>query len=482
MEYQDIKYLKENHPAIRLLNADNSPLIISFLHHEFKKKNMFTISKNDLESDLSDFLYYLRDKYDNETYPKTASEYLEDWTNANYLRKYYPPGNDEPYFEPTHYTEKALEWIRDLLEKRQFVATESRLLKIISLLKEIAYKNMDDPTERLEELEKQKKEIESQIENINVGVIDKLSETQIKERYFEICDTIHKTLSDFRTIEYNFRQLDMDIREKQIKDDIKKDSLLHDIFSTKDRLQNTDQGRSFKAFWELLLSQSQQDELDKLIEITLSLREIKSVKNDDTLEEMTTHLVDAGDRVNKTNHALAEQLRKFLDEKVYLESKKIIEIIKDIKSIAVQLKNNLPDSADFIIIEDRPMIEMIMERPLWNGSSNTKLRTPNMEYGSPDEVNTSVLYNQFNIDSEELKKRIQEFLKVDSQVTLKSIVGKYPIEKGLLEILIYMDLASKNERTVINEDISETIIIWNVATEKQFKIEIPQIIFCRSEA
>lgn len=481
MDYQQIKNLKDKHPSIRLLNADNSPLIISFLYQQFKENNISTIPKNELESSLSDYLYYLRENEGSETYPKTPFEYLEDWTNENYLRSYYS-SDDEAYFDLTHYTEKALEWIRDLVAERKFVGTESRLLKIISTLKEIAYENTDDPTKRLQELEKQKREIEIQIDKINSGMIERLSETQIKERYFEVCDTIHKMLSDFRTIEYNFRQLDMDIREKQIKDGIKKNEILHDIFFTKDQLQNTDQGRSLKAFWELLLSPRQQEELDKLIEMTLSLPEIQSTKNDDTLEEMKSRLINAGDRVNKINYSLAEQLRKFLDKRTYLENKIVMEIIKDIKSAAVQIKANPPVDGDFISIESKPAVEMVMDRPLWKGPSGTKLRKPDMKYGSPDEVNTAVLYNQFTIDPKELMSRIQGFLKTDSQVTLRSVIGKYPVTRGLVEILTYMDIASKSTRAVINEDISEMFIICNLASKKEFIVQIPQIIFCRSEA
>jgi hypothetical protein len=57
-----------------------------------------------------------------------------------------------------------------------------------------------------------------------------------------------------------------------------------------------------------------------------------------------------------------------------------------------------------------------------------------MKYGSPEEVNKSILYNQFTIDPRELKGRIQEFLKTNSQVTLRSVVEKYPVNKDLVEI------------------------------------------------
>lgn len=481
MEYLNIKQLKENHPSLKLLKADNSPLIISFLYRKFKENNIPTIPKNELESSLSDYLYFLKEEEGEDAYPKTPSEYLEDWTNANYLRSYYSQ-DDEAYFDLTHYTEKTLEWIRDLVEERKFVATESRLLKIISTLKEIAYENMDDPYEKLEALQKQKQDIELKIEKINAGVIERLTETQIKERYFETCDTIHKMLADFREIEHNFRQLDMGIRKKLIQDDVKKDEILDDIFLTKDQLHNTDQGRSLDAFWELLLSQKQQDELDKLIEMTLSLQEIQSIKHqDDTLEEMKIRLIKAGDRVNQINRSLAEQLSKFLDERSYLENRRVMDIIKDIKSSGIQLKENPPYDNEFISIEGKPSIEMVMDRPLWKGSSATKLRKQEMNQGSPEEVDPSILYDLSSIDQRELKANIEQFLKSDSQVSLRTITEKYPINKGIAEILTYMDIASKSKKAIVNEEISEIMLISNTISRKQFTIQIPQIIFCRNE-
>lgn len=162
MDYHRIKNLKEINPTIRLLNADYSPLIISFLFQAFKKNNKITIPNDELVSNLNDTIYSIQSAYGEGLFPETAQKYLDDWANAQYLRKYYPADSDEPCFELTPSTEKALEWIKEL-ENREFVGTESRLIKIIEMLKEIAYRNSDDPTIRLGELERKKNEIEEEI-------------------------------------------------------------------------------------------------------------------------------------------------------------------------------------------------------------------------------------------------------------------------------------------------------------------------------
>jgi hypothetical protein len=89
------------------------------------------------------------------------------------------------------------------------------------------------------------------------------------------------------------------------------------------------------------------------------------------------------------------------------------------------------------------------------------------------------LYSLFDINREELKTRIDELLSITSQFTLKTLIEKYPVERGLAEILIYVDIALKNENVSVNEDIYETMIVWNKISNRQFEIKLPQIIICR---
>jgi hypothetical protein len=481
MDYLQIKNLKENNPTIRLFNADNCPLIVSFLFQAFKEGNKITISNDELVSHLSDTIYHIRGVYGDHLYPETAQNYLDKWTADGYLRKYFPDHSDEPCFELTPSTEKALEWIKEL-ETREFVGTESRLLNIIEMLREIAYKNTEDPDRRLLELERKKGELEKEIEKISSGgILDKFSDTQIKERYFEIYGTSAKLLSDFKQIEYNFRELDHEVRKKQILHDVQKGELLESIFTSHDIFLNSDQGRSFRAFWDLLLSQTSQDELDDLIEIIVHLPQVQEIKKDDMLDGLKYHLIEAGNRVNTTKHNLNEQLRKFLDDRIYLENKMIVEIINDIKTTAIQVRNNPPSNKDFITVDGNPQINMIMERPLWDVAFSPELVKKLIEEGSSELVDTKNLYTQFDIDRQELLERLDQLLQNNSQITLQSVIERYPIERGLAEILVYVDIALKNKNAFVNEEIYESIILWNKYSNRYFRIELPQIIICAGD-
>jgi hypothetical protein len=63
---------------------------------------------------------------------------LNDWAapEKGWLRKFYRQGSDEPQFDLTPATEKAIAWLGSLTE-RSFVGTESRLLTLFELLKQM---------------------------------------------------------------------------------------------------------------------------------------------------------------------------------------------------------------------------------------------------------------------------------------------------------------------------------------------------------
>lgn len=141
MDYRTLETLRRAHPGWRLLTAAHAPLIVSFLYKSFVQPNARTLPEQDLVSKLSDYLYGLRERFGEETFPKASDQYLQDWASDDHgwLRKYYVPANDEPHYDITPAAERAIVWLESL-EQREFVGTESRLLTVSALLREIAEK------------------------------------------------------------------------------------------------------------------------------------------------------------------------------------------------------------------------------------------------------------------------------------------------------------------------------------------------------
>ena len=62
------------------------------------------------------------------------------------------------------------------------------------------------------------------------------------------------------------------------------------------------------------------------------------------------------------------------------------------------------------------------------------------------------------------------------QVTLKDVIDKYPVTKGLSEVLTYINIATQSSKSFINKQKSELIVIDDKGKKA---IQLPEIIFTK---
>src|SRR5205814_366046 len=297
-------------------------------------------------------------------FPKPPKAYLDDWAapEAGWLRKYYPEGSDEPHFDVTPAVEKALAWVR-ALQARSFVGTESRLNTVFLLLRQMAFGAETDPDERLGELRRRRQELDDEIARVQAGQLDVLEASALRDRYQQFSATARELLADFREVEENFRKLDRNLREKIATWHGAKGELLDDVLGSRETIADSDQGRSFQAFYDFLLSQARQDELNRLLESVHRLTEISEA--DPRLRHIHYDWLDAAERTQATVRQLSEQLRRFLDDQVWSENRRVIDILHEIESHALQLRDQKDIPVRLDLDAAAPAIRLPMERPLY---------------------------------------------------------------------------------------------------------------------
>jgi hypothetical protein len=466
--------LKHSHPALRLLNADHAPLIISFFYRIFIQPNRRSIAYAELVTKLDDYLYQLQEMYGENKYPRGARAYIEEWSsdNSEFLRQYYPPHRDDPELDLTPAVEKAIEWLLSL-EQKQFIGAESRLLSLFHLLRDIVQTTEQDPAVRIAELTRQKALLDQEIEKIQTNIASQYDTRQIKERFLQAEETARKLLSDFRQVEHNFRQLDRQAREHIATSEERKGQLLDIIFHEHDIIHDSDQGKSFKAFWEFLMSPSSQDELKKMLQATLNLTEVKELIQHPLLDNIDIALLTAGEKVYRTSILLAEQLRKYLEDQAYLENRRIMEIIKNIEKKAITLKAaSIKTKAFSVLADTAPHIELLMSRILFTPPKNPVITVTDLAAGQT-RVSINLLYEQVYVDENALLANIRQALQTHSQISLQQLLALFPLQKGMEELITYFHLASKESHAIINNEIQEHFVFANKA------IQMPQVIFVR---
>jgi len=470
--------LRKNHPTWRLLRADSAPLVASFLHRVFIAPNVREIAQVDLQEALEDELFALREQLGEESYPRDAQDYLNDWSDnaQGWLRKFYPKNSDEPHYDLTPATEKGIRWLAGLTE-RSFIGTESRLLTLFDLLQQIVAGSETDPKVRIAELRKKRRAIDAEIKQIQSGDIPLLDETAVKDRFQQFVMMAGELLSDFREVEQNFRLLDRRVRERIALWEGGKGELLEDILNECDDITDSDQGKSFRAFWDFLMSSSRQEELTALLDQVMGLPPVAESMPDSRLRRVHYDWLEAGEHTQRVVAQLSSQLRGFLDDKAWLENRRIMEILRQIKSNARDIMHQPPQDLAMSINEMKVEFTLPMERPLYQPPLQSVIDAVQLEMGAED-ADAEALFSQVVVDKGRLKQVLAQALQHHSQISLADLLSENPLRYGLAELLVWLQMASDMAQCMI-DDQQEDVVQWQINDGLVKQVTLPHVLFVR---
>jgi hypothetical protein len=482
LDYATLESLRSHHPAWRLLRSDHAVLIASFLQRVFVAPNVRVMAAADLAEALDDTLFALRERLGPDAFPRPALEYLNEWASPErgWLRKYYGPDSDEPLFDLTPATEKAIAWLATLTE-RAFVGTESRLLTLFELLRQMSAGAEADPDKRIAELRRRRDEIDAEMARVAAGDVALLDDTALKDRFQQFVQLARELLTDFREVEGNFRQLDRHVRERIALWEGGKGALLEQIMGERDAIADSDQGKSFRAFWDFLMSSRRQEELSALLDRVLALTPIAGLNPDPRTRRVHYDWLEAGEHTQRTVAQLSQQLRRFLDDQAWLENRRIMDILRGIEARSLALRDTPPPGETMSIAESSANIELPLERPLYTPAVKPVIADIALESGDAD-LDPAALYAQVVVDRAQLASNIRQALQARSQITLRELVDSQPLAHGLAELVAYLQLGSETFQTAVDEDTTE-VIAWQVADRDGIPIRrqarLPRIIFMR---
>ncbi len=485
-DFTTLELLRHGHPAWKLLRSDHAALVASFLHAAFVAPNVRGVAQADLAEKLEDHLYDLRLRHP-DTFGRPPLDYLNDWAQPDkgWLRKFYRHGSDEPQFDLTPAAEKAIGWLNTLTE-RSFVGTESRLLTLFALLRQMSEGSETDPEARLADLQRRRDDIDAEMARIHRGDLPLLDDTAVRDRFQQFMQLARELLADFREVEHNFRSLDRKVRERIALWSGHKGALLQEIMGERDAIADSDQGRSFRAFWEFLMSSQRQEELSGLLERVLGLDAVAELGPDPRMRRVHYDWLEAGEHTQRTVADLSRQLRRFLDDKAWLENRRIMDLLHGIEARALDLRAAPPQGAVMTMAETSAELELPMERPLYTPTVKVALSDSAPQAGEGS-VDLGALYDQVVVDMVRLRRHIRQALQSRTQVTLRELAELQPLEHGLAELVAYLQLAEDSFEAVVDESVTETIR-WQGAVDEgedgqdgdvTRQASLPRVIFVR---
>jgi uncharacterized protein DUF3375 len=475
IEFDEVEWLRRNNAAWRLLRADHAALVLGFLGRVFVEENVRSISAVELTARLEDEMFALNERLGEGTFPRAAKAYLDDWAqpDVGWLRKYYPPGSDEVHFDATPAVERALSWVQSL-QARSFVGTESRLNIVLELLRQMVYGAETDPDARLVELQARRDAIDAEIAKVRAGQVEVLDGAAQRDRYQQFVATARGLLADFREVEANFRALDRALREKITTWSGSKGDLLDEVVGSRHTIAESDQGRSFHAFYDFLLSPQRQQEFSDLLARVQSLAVIGEV--DPRVRRIHYDWLDAAERTQATVRLLSEQLRRFLDDQVWLENRRVMDILRGIEAHALALRDQSTSDVAFELDAAAPHIVLPMERPLYR--SRVKQPLDSTVDVSETDVDVSRLFEQVYVDPARLTNAVRGALRRTSQVSLPDLLAACPLEQGLAELVTYLSLRDPGFDVLFDEGAREQVR-WRDPDGRTRTASLPAVSFIR---
>ena len=433
-------------PLWRLLAADHAPEIVGLLQtllmdgeRKLSASILFERLQHQLDAiNASDLPREL---------PRTAQAYVADWLAKGFLERRLPEGASEEEYELSAQTAQAIRFVSNL-DTPRVAATESRLSLVILQLVRLAEQTETDPTARLESLYAERDRLDAEIARVSSGKVAALDGKRALERAREVIQLADELAEDFRRVRDDFEHLNREFRERIIDDEGERGDVLDRLFEGVDVIAESDAGRSFNAFWNLLNDMEQSARLDAALESVLSRNFAKKLQRHERqfLRSFTSVMLERGGHVHDVLQQFARSLRGFVQSRGYLEQRRLNQLLKQAQAEALQLR-------DSVSVRQRTPYTLQLTTSRLRSLSQWRLHDPRnaqvdgsivrSEGAAISLDSVSELVSQSEIDFRSLRRDLHELLAEHDQLSIGQVLERKPAEQGLGSVIGYLSLATR---------------------------------------
>ncbi len=490
MTSEQVALLIRSSPALHMLQLRNAGWILPFLYTVFKENRRMVIKEAQLVSLLAETLgQHTEEGAEDleeariafgEDEESRSRKYLVNWVQKRILQDF-PDAEGETNYQLSAYTEKVFQWMQNLQLGQHHVGTESRFKMLFSSLRDMVENTEDDREKKLQILKDRRAEIDKEIKAIELGVTpQRYNNAQVQERLDLFVKLCYELIGDFREVEDNFKQIHRNIVEQHTKAEQHKGAIVGYAFESYDALRSSNQGKSFYAFWDFLISRSGQEDWRNLTDQLLLLLEERALESDTHfLQNIKSFLLEQGKAVYDANDKMAEKLSRIITEKEIARHKRLRQQISSIKELVFELMEEEKMDAG-ILIEEPAEIKMVMDRKLMLEEKKTavtlKQPMPAVEKIADVERFNRLLNTSF-IDKKILWEKVEQVLQNKQTATLKEVIEATSLDNGLAEIISYYSfLKEKAQKAQVISGAVELIPLNKAATRF---VEVPYLLFSK---
>ncbi len=473
----------ETSPVLRLLRSPNAPFIVDFLNKQFKRTARITLPFSDLCAALAAYREDIQQSYPDALRDKPET-YLSNWCSRDtrWLHRFLEAGRNEPVYQLTSHTEDVLMFLDGVLEQDLgFVGTESRLKLVIDTLADLVVKASDDPVARLAHLRDERQRLDEEIGRIqNDGLVAKYEPAQIRERFATAVSLLKQLQGDFRALEEKFKTITQQVQQRTVGGRDTRGGILQFALDAEDVLKREDQGVSFYEFVRFILSPSQQEKLQVVVQQVTRIRELAEQSDGlETVRRMMPLLLAEAEKVMRTNQRLSVTLRRLLDVQAHHERQRVAQLLREIRGLAALLADDPPRSTVGLEVETKAQIASPFSRTFW--SEPPQLTSVDLtEYVMDDERRAEAFRIQAamqRLDWRRFHDLVRDAVAQYGTITLGSLLTEHPPTAGVVEVMAYLQIAHDKGHYVSREAVEEVRLPPRKAGQRGLELEIPLVRF-----
>ncbi|MDR2895299.1 MAG: DUF3375 domain-containing protein [Propionibacteriaceae bacterium] len=267
---------------------------------------------------------------------RTPQEYLSEWVRQRYLLRRPGEGREETV-ELTPAASNAVSYAAGLADRGNRV-TASRLANVADLLGRLARDSDADGAARLAALQEERARIDEQIRAVEAGQYLPVDEATALERFGEIIALAREIPGDFARVSADFDQLNHELRERIILSQGSRGQVLDEVFDSIDSIEASDAGRTFGAFYDLVLDPERSTAMDEAIAAVLERPFAESTRPESRqfLRRFLTALQLDAAQVRAAMTGFDRSLRQFVATRAYREQAQLSAELADAQVAALQ--------------------------------------------------------------------------------------------------------------------------------------------------
>ncbi len=252
-------------------------------------------------------------------------------------------------------------------------------------------------------------------------------------------------------------------------------AFLETVFGSEESIGATDQGKSWQAFWDHLLSPTGQLELDRLLASTRAIPALagRTAEGDQLLRR---DLYTAAEVTQATVASLSAQLRRFLDEAAAAEERRIGELVRESLSAALDAARSGVDvrALGTELHGLRAEIVLPLERPMYTVRLDDEIAAVQTSTDDASDLDLADLLEHTSIDLGALRQAVADTRgRFGSPVSLGQVVAENPLRQGLAELVGYLQVADDST----HDDEGTELVEWVDASGTARRARLPRIVF-----